>query len=347
MRISIVNVQAPFVQGGAEYLADSLAQKLQERGHEVACVRIPFKWYPPQAILEHMLACRLLHIESGNPDLVIALKFPAYLLPFPNKKIWLLHQFRQAYELWGTPHQAIPNTPEGRRIREMIWQADNLYLREAKAIYTNSRIVARRLQQYNGIGVQGVLYPPLLRPEIYHCAGFGDYFFYPSRMNTLKRQALAIEAMRFVRSGFRLVLAGRADQESHLDELRNLVRRHKLEDRVTLLGWISEQKKADLMARCYAALYIPYDEDSYGYVTLEAFHSSKPVLTLSDSGGTDEVIEHGGNGLILEPTAEALAAGMEELWSSRQRTQEMGQAAQATLERYQIRWDHILERLVA
>src|SRR5205807_2882333 len=119
------------------------------------------------------------------------------------------------------------------------------------------------------------------------------------------------------------------------------VKRHQLEDRVTLLGWISEQEKADLMAHCYAALYIPYDEDSYGYVTLEAFHSHKPVITLSDSGGTDEVIAHGVNGLILPPTAEALAAGMEELWAARSCTMQMGEAAHATLERHHIRWDHI------
>lgn len=347
MRITIANVQAPFVRGGAEYLADSLAQKLEERGHQVANVRIPFKWYPPQTLLEHVVAFRMMRVASGQPDLVIALKFPAYLLPFPNKKVWLLHQFRQAYELWGTPHQAFPNTPEGRRVRDMIIQADNTYLREAKEIYTNSRIVARRLKQYNGIGVNDVLYPPLLKPEIYHCAGFGDYFFYPSRLNTMKRQALAIEAMRFVKSGFRLVLAGKADQDAYLDELQNLVKRHKLEEKVTLLGWISEAQKADLMAHCYAALYLPYEEDSYGYVTLEAFHSGKPVLTLSDSGGTDEIITHGENGLILAPSAEALAAGMEELWADRQRAVHMGQAGQATLERYKIRWDHILERLVA
>jgi glycosyltransferase involved in cell wall biosynthesis len=347
MKITIANVQAPFVQGGAEYLAESLARKLEEQGHQVANVRIPFKWYPPQTLLEHVLAFRLFRLPSGNPDLVVALKFPAYLLPFPHKKVWLLHQFRQVYELWGTPHQGLPNTPEGRRIREMIIQADNVYLREAKEIYTNSRIVARRLQEYNGIGVNGVLYPPLLRPEIYHCGDFGDYFFYPSRMNAMKRQALAIEAMRWVKSGFRLVLAGKADQELYLDELRALVKRHKLEDKVTLLGWISEEEKADLMAHCYAALYIPYEEDSYGYVTLEAFHSSKPVITLSDSGGTEEIITHGENGLILPPSAEALAAGMEELWAARQHTRHLGEAAHATLERCKIRWDHILERLVA
>src|SRR5262249_5852596 len=158
--------------------------------------------------------------------------------------------------------------------------------------------------------------------------------------NPLKRQALAIEAMRYVQADFRLVLAGRADQELYLDELRNLVKRHKLGDKVTLLGWISEEEKADLMAHCYAALYIPYDEDSYGYVTLEAFHSGKPVLTLSDSGGTEEVIAHGENGLILPPSAEALARGMEELWAARVRTTQMGEAAHATLQRYNIRWEH-------
>jgi glycosyltransferase involved in cell wall biosynthesis len=347
MRITIVNVQAPFVQGGAEYLADSLAQKMEERGHQVAKVRIPFKWYPPETLLEHVLAYRMLHIQSGNPDLVIALKFPAYILPFPRKKLWLLHQFRQVYELWGTVHQSLPNTREGRRVRDMIIQADNVYLREAREIYTNSRIVARRLQHYNGIAADGVLYPPLLRPEIFRRGDFGDYFFYPSRLNQMKRQALAIEAMRFVRSGFRLVLAGKADQDTYLDELRSLVKQHRLQDKVTLLGWISEEEKAGLMAHCYAALYIPYEEDSYGYVTLEAFHSGKPVLTLRDSGGTDEIITHGENGLILPPSPEALAAGMEELWANRERTRHLGQAAQATIERYQIHWDHILERLTA
>src|SRR5438067_4450154 len=103
MKISILNVQAPFFRGGAEALADSLAARLQRRGHRAEVVRVPFKWYPAGAIPEHMLACRLLQVGAGDPDLVIALKFPAYLAPFAEKKVWLLHQFRQAYELWATP----------------------------------------------------------------------------------------------------------------------------------------------------------------------------------------------------------------------------------------------------
>src|SRR5262245_18683497 len=111
MKIAIVTNQAPFVRGGAEYLADSLAGKLTARGHLAEVVRIPFKWYPLSAVAEHVLACRLLRIDSGGPDLVIALKFPAYYAPFGRKRLWLLHQFRQAYDLWGTPYGALPDTP--------------------------------------------------------------------------------------------------------------------------------------------------------------------------------------------------------------------------------------------
>ena len=45
-------------------------------------------------------------------------------------------------------------------------------------------------------------------------------------------------------------------------------------------------------------VYLPFGEDSYGYVTLEAFHARKPVVTLSDSGGTLELVRDRRNGLV-------------------------------------------------
>ena len=162
MKIILLNTQALFISGGAEYLAESLKVKLVERGHDVEIVRIPFNWSPPQRILDGIMTCRLLKINPIEPDLVIALKFPVYFVPFENKKLWLLHQFRQVYELWGTKYQDLPSTPEGEAVRAAIIGADNRYLPEARAIYTNSKIVARRLKTYNDIEATKVLYPPLL-----------------------------------------------------------------------------------------------------------------------------------------------------------------------------------------
>lgn len=347
MKVAIVNVQVPFVRGGAEYLADSLAARVRGRGHPVDLVRIPFKWYPEAAIPEHMLACRMLRLESGEPDLVIALKFPAYLVPFPKKRLWLLHQFRQAYELWGTPLAGMPDTAETRGIRDMIQAADGKYLREVDALYTNSETVAGRLRRFNGIEADEVLYPPLDRPELFGPGEFGDYFFYPSRLGPSKRQHVAVEAMRHVRAPVRLVIAGKPDTDAYGAELARYVEAHGLTDRVTFLGWVTEEDKARWMRGACGAVYLPYDEDSYGYVTLEAFHSHKPLLTFSDSGGTNELVEDGANGLVLEPTPEALAAGMDTLWSDRARARDMGRVAFDTLSKHRIDWEHILDRLLA
>jgi glycosyltransferase involved in cell wall biosynthesis len=346
MKVAIVHVQVPFVWGGAEYLSESLAERIRGRGHKVELIRIPFKWYPAETLLDHMLACRLFDVTAGEPDLVISSKFPAYLVPFENKRLWMFHQFRQVYDLWGTPHGWSPDSPEAERVRSMIVAADVRHLSGVGRLFTNSKIVADRLRRFNGIAADAVLYPPLQRPELFREGMTGDYVFYPSRLSSFKRQALAVEAMRYVRSGFRLVIAGKADTDAYQDELEEIIRANGLEDRVELLGFVSEEEKARLMADAFAAMYIPVDEDSYGFVTLEAFHSAKPVITCTDSGGTHEVIEDGHNGLIVEPTAEALAEGMERLWADPAGTRAMGREAHATLSRHRIDWDHILDCLL-
>src|SRR5688572_32084642 len=84
MRILIGTTHVPFIRGGAEAHAEGLRDALIAAGHEAEIVAVPFKWYPPEKILEHMLACRLLDLTevAGLPvDLFIGLKFPAYLIP--------------------------------------------------------------------------------------------------------------------------------------------------------------------------------------------------------------------------------------------------------------------------
>ncbi len=345
MRIIILNVQEPFVQGGAEYLANTLNVKLLEYGHRSTVVKIPFKWYPSQKILEHLLAYRLFNIRVAEPDLVIALKFPAYVIPSNNKKIWLLHQFRQAYDLWGTQYQELPSNPEGERIRNMIQRADDIHLHEAREIYTISKTVAYRLERYNQIRVNDVLYPPLLQPELYQAGDSSDYFFFPSRLVASKRQHIAIEAMRFVKSKFKLVIAGYIDDSPYSNHLKNVIQHYNLSDKVELLGWVSEEEKAKWMSNAFAAVFIPYDED-YGYVTIEAFHANKPVITFVDSGGPTEFVVDGENGLVTEPSAQALAESMERLWANRKMMKRMGEAANLSLHQHKVDWDHVIGNLI-
>ncbi|MDA1179570.1 MAG: glycosyltransferase, partial [Planctomycetota bacterium] len=140
-----------------------------------------------------------------------------------------------------------------------------------------------------------------------------------------KRQHLLVEAMRHTRSPAKLVLAGKSHSQSYPRQLRLTAMRYGLSDRVQIIDrWISEEEKAGLLKNCRAAAYLPFDEDSYGYPSLEAHHACKSILTTSDSGGVMELVQDGVNGLVCEPTAEALAAAIDRLFDEPNLAAEMG-----------------------
>jgi hypothetical protein len=112
-----------------------LRDALRSEGHEAEIVAIPFKWYPPERIPEQILACRLLDITESTGmtvDRVIGLKFPAYFIPHPNKVLWMVHQHRQAYDLWDNTLSDLVGFPNGCQIRGAIREADTRLLPEAK-----------------------------------------------------------------------------------------------------------------------------------------------------------------------------------------------------------------------
>ena len=345
MRVAVLNNAVPFVRGGAEFLAEWLTERLRQFGHTATLIRIPFGWDPPERILDSMLACKMLSLK--NCDRVIALKFPVYLVEHDNKVLWLLHQFRQAYDLWVTPLKFLPDDSRGGDIRDTIHCADNDSLRKARRIYTNSRVTSDRLQRFNGLGSE-VLFPPLQNPEQYRCEQFGDYIFCPSRMNDAKRQHLLVESMAFTRSAARLVIAGRPEDPTYLNRIQECIDRHDIRYKVEVLpDFISDEHKAELFSRALGCAYIPYDEDSYGYVTMEAFQSRKPVITCSDSGGIDILVRDGHTGRIVGPDPREIAAAIDHLYESRGHARDMGEAGYKLMQDMGITWENVIGRLTA
>jgi len=341
VKFAVVNNCVPFVSGGAEHLASALVSKLIEYGHQAILVRIPFQWEPAPRVVESMLACRLMRLP--NVDRMIGLKFPAYYVPHPDKRLWLLHQFRQAYDFWGTPFQGLPDTPEGHQIRQTVIRSDNICLSQIAKIYTNSHVTSGRLRRFNNIESE-VLFPPLFETDHFRAESYGDFIFYPSRITASKRQKLMVESMRYVKTGVRLIVAGRAEAEQDIREIEEIVRRHHLEKRVEVLNrFISEQEKAELFSRALGCAYVPYDEESYGYVTLESFHSLKPVITCTDSGGTDVVVKDGVTGYVTQPDPRAIAQAMDKLYGDKAGAQRMGEAGLELLRRLRITWDRVVE----
>jgi glycosyltransferase involved in cell wall biosynthesis len=347
VRIAIATVQVPFVRGGAELLAENLCAELRAAGNEAEIVSVPFKWYPAERIAEHMLACRLLDLTeslAGPIDRMIGLKFPAYMITHPNKVVWLLHQHRGAYDLWGTPYGDLTGIPGGAHVRAAIRNADLATLPEARAIYTLSANVSGRLSEHCSIASVPLHHPPPGAQNI--CAGeYGSYMLFPSRINSVKRQALAIEALSYTRYPVHLAFLGVADTPEYGGQLQRKAAESGVETRLTWLGGVTEEKKLELYSGCRAVIFPPLDED-YGYVTLEAMLAQKAVVTCTDSGGPLEFVQDGRTGLICQPTPHAMAAALDRLWEDPSLAARLGQGG---LERYaemRIGWESVLQCLL-
>jgi len=348
VKVLILTSGVPFIRGGAEILAEGLRDAICAAGHQAEIVALPFQSCPPSRIPEQMLACRLLDVTetcSVRIDRVIGLKFPAYLVPHPHKVVWLLHQHRTAYELWDHPAAGdLIHYPDGPVVREAIRQADRTFLPEATAIYTLSKNVSGRLRRYSGIDSKPLYNPPAHAP-LFHKGPAGDYFFFPSRINPVKRQWLVIQALAVCREPVRVRFAGEADNEAQQAECTKAVRELRLSDRVEWLGVVSEERKRDEYANSLGVVFPPVDED-YGYVTLEAMLSSKPVITCADSGGPLEFVVDNQTGLIADATPESIADAMDCLWAGRRRAATMGEAGREHYLDLKIDWENVVDKLL-
>lgn len=345
MRVLVASTVVPFVKGGGTIIVDSLERALAERGHEVDVLRLPFE-SDVNTMLPQMLAMRLHHLEDAS-DRLICIRTPSYLIQHPEKVVWFIHHHRGAYDLWDTEYADLHDDPRGRSLRDAIQAADDTAFEEARAIFANSHVVRNRLLKYNGRSVE-VLYPPLDYPEQFSCSGYGDAIVYISRIHHHKRQWLAVQAMRYTTTPVRLVLAGASGSAMDEAYIVDLIRDDGLESKVSFRkGWLDEAEKAQLLAESLAAVYCPFDEDSYGYTSLEAHQSVKAVVTTTDSGGVLELVEDRVNGFVCEPTPQALAARFDQLYEDRALAERMGNAGRERMIQLDISWDRVVNRLLA
>jgi glycosyltransferase involved in cell wall biosynthesis len=340
--VLVCAAQAPFVTGGAEILVRELKEHLTRRGFQTDLISIPFHGHPPSEIVRQALAWRLLELREATgrtPDLVIPTKFPSYLVRHPRKVVWLFHQHRDAYDLFGSEVGALTDSSEDRVVRESIHSMDGSALGECRSIFTISRNVADRLSRFNRLPGTP-LHPPPREAQRFHSGPYGDYLLYAGRLERIKRVDLALRALARSRDEARLRIAGTGSLEK---DLRRLAETLGVAKRVDFLGFVSPGDLLELYAGCRGALYTPVDED-YGYVTVESFLSRKPVITTSDAGGPLEFVEGGVNGFVASPEPAALATVIDSLYSlSDARLREMGTEGHERVQH--ISWDAVVDRL--
>jgi glycosyltransferase involved in cell wall biosynthesis len=341
MRIAVCAPQVLFERGGTEILADTLTHELRRRGHEVELVRIPFKWYPGPRPLREALLWRLVDLEEaqGRPiDTVIATKFPSYAIRHPNKIVWLVHQFRQAYELDRTELGQFGEDPADRATVRAIERLDRTTLGEARRLFAISRNVADRLRLSTGLRAE-VLVPPPQQLDYRSSDGVGTFILSVGRLDRAKRIDLLLEAAA-LDGNLQVVVAGEGPDRERLERLSA---QHDLDGRVRFAGRVAESELVDLYAECLAVYYAPIDED-LGLVPYEAFLSEKPVVTTRDAGGPLEVVVDRENGLVCEPAPAAVAEACAWFAANPEQARAWGRAGRRTAER--VTWDSVIDRLL-
>ncbi len=340
MRILVCSPQVPFARGGAEILAERLTHELRERGNDADLVTMPFKWYPRTKVLTHALMWRMADLTEvdGRPvELVIGTKFPSYVVKHPNKVVWLVHQFRQAYELDGTDLGQFSDSPEDRALRRAIHRLDKVALGEARKLGAISQNVANRVKRNTGLDAEVILPPP--QQLNFRCDSYDDFVLSVNRLDRAKRIDLLLEAAA-ADELIRCVIAGDGPDE---ERLRALARKHGLNGRIEFAGRVTETELADLYARCRGVYYAPVDED-YGMVPYEAFMAQKPVVTTVDAGGPLDVVHDRETGLVIDPRADELARACRFLLEHEDEARAWGKAGRAIAEN--VTWERVVQQLL-
>jgi glycosyltransferase involved in cell wall biosynthesis len=341
--LAVVTSSPPGVEGGHLVIARSLVDAARASGHDAHLVITPDHGFGRQASAYYATwRTDVSTIDGRRVDQVISLRYPSYAVRHPAHVCWLNHTMREYYDLWPQLTESIswPNLVKESLRKAAIRAADRwLLTKNVRRVVAQSRTIQRRLGADFGIRADVVYPPPPQRP--YRCEGYGDYIFAVSRLTPHKRVDLLVRALgeasaRHVKA----VIAGDGEQRQQLEQLARTL---GVGDRVTFAGRIGDQAMLDHLARCRAVCFTPLAED-YGFVTVEAFASRKPVITCTDSGGPTELVKDDETGVICDPTAASLAIGVARLADDRRLAERLG--ANAASAAAAMTWDSAVRRLL-
>lgn len=335
MRIGVVTIRhASGETGGAERFYDALVGAFRGLGHDAHEVAMDGDESSMERIKRNYLACYDQDLSAY--DMVVSTKAPSWLVRHPRHVCYLVHTIRVFYDMF---EESFPR-PSRQLLadRELIHRLDTGALRapRCKAVFSIGNEVSSRLRRYNGLDAE-VLHPPLWS-DGFRCGPMGDYFLLPGRLHPWKRVDLVVKAMRKVRAPVKLKIVGVGEAEAQLRDIAGD------DERIEFLGRVDDARLRELYAGALAVPFTPKRED-YGYITLEAFASGKPVLTCKDSGEASVLVRDGENGLVCAPDPAAIAGAMERLAADREWAARLGEAGREWSRG--LSWSRIAERLLA
>lgn len=148
------------------------------------------------------------------------------------------------------------------------------------------------------IGVDIEVFKPGVREELQR----NPRLIYVGRLFENKGVYEAIQSVRAIRNcipNITLDIIGSHNDKKFIKKLRNYIREYNLEEFVRLPGAVPYSQLPSLYAN--ADLFIfPSPLESFGFAVVESMACGTPVIALRGSGGPEEIIRHGEDGILTD-----------------------------------------------
>jgi len=323
--------------GGAENLYTGLVDALNKKGHEATQIEVIVDESSFDGILKAYCDC--FYLDLSHYDLVISTKAPTYMVRHPNHISYLLHTIRVFYDRFENEFKK--EDKERQKQRKLIHEFDKYGLDPSriKRHYVIGETVAGRLKDADSFWkkIHFEVIPPATKITDFKDPSNGEYIFLPGRLHRWKRVDLVIRSMKFIKKNVKLLIAGTGEHEKTLRELANG------DERIEFLGSVSDEQLVDLYSKSIVIPFVPVNED-YGYVTIEAFKTKKPVITCTDSGEPALIVKDGISGFIVEPKPEKIAEKINYFLDNPDDTIRMGENGYTSVK--EITWENVVSKLL-
>lgn len=338
LKIAVVTPKALHGEkGGAENFYAGLVSALNRAGHIAHQIDVLIDESTFEGILEAY--CRCFDLDLDDYDVVISTKSPTYMVRHRNHISYLVHTMRAFYDMFESEFDA--QNKELQKKRRIIHAFDKYGLDpiRVKKHFAIGKPVCERLTAVDPFWKDipfEILYPPPII-ERFPPPKKGEFIFLPSRIHKWKRQDLVIKAMEHVTTEVRLVICGTGEYEGASHSLA------RSDDRIEFLGPVDDDTLVDLYSRSIVVPFVPIGED-YGYITIEAFLSRKPVITCFDSGEPANIVRDGFSGFVVAPDPRIIADRIDYLVRNPEEAARMGENGYQSIQG--ISWDSVVERLL-
>lgn len=343
MRILLINWQDPHnpQAGGAEVHLHEIFSRLVAAGNRVTWVASGWEGAPSRAELDG------LEIHRTGRRYTFGLRAPLYVRRELQDRPWdvtveALNKVPVYSPLWAPAPQvllvhhlfgstAFAEAPPP--IAALTWLQERPIGRlyrglpaQAISVSTADDLVERGLQREDIAVIHPGVDHDFFLPAPSPVRASDPTFLYLGRLQRYKRVDLIVQAfarVRHERPEARLVIAGRGDQEG---SLRAIARQLGAADGVEFAGYVTEERKRDLLRSSWANVFVS-PKEGWGITNLEAAACGTPTIASNAPGLRESVIDGRTGLLVPDGDVGALATAMLRLTRDPTFTETLGRQA--------------------